>query len=133
MTMRYGCGKAASLRSCREIVLLMRQQESTLVHLKGVKAVSLEEEGALSLQAEGLQTMLEGTRERYRRAVVEAVCALGGLTGRDYDVLCMYYVLGLSLGVISQRLQCTVRTVSRSKARALASLEDEISSSKKNA
>lgn len=125
MTTQSKCASVTTLRRCRESVLLMRQQEATHAHLMGIQALSQIELKALLQQVEGMQVLLEGTRKQYQRDVVEAVRALAVLKGRDYDILCMYYVIGLSLREISKRLQCNIRTVTRGKARAMAALGSE--------
>lgn len=126
MMARSECASITALRRCRESVLLMRQQEATLIQLVNINAQSSAERDVLAGQIEGLRGMLDGTRNWYRDNVVKAVCELSGLSGRDYDVLCMYYVIGLSIAEISRKLQCNIRTVTRRKARALALLVNEI-------
>ncbi len=113
----------ARLELCRAALCAIREQEQDVRALEEIQPRSPEEKQALAEQLTRSRMLLQQARRQYPMRLSLAMQALEGLTGMEYKVLWLYYVLAYSNAAIGERLHYDCREVFRRKRAALNRLD----------
>lgn len=113
------------LTMCRQSLMDIREQEAEVALLEKLTPEGTAEKAELERQLRCAREMLTIRRKIYPWRMDTARKVVDRLTGRDRQVIWMYYVLGMTIREISKETGRVYRDVLRKKSRALKALEEE--------
>lgn len=113
-----------ALENCRDAYEHLKGQKEALGYLMRTLPDAPEARQVCEAQLHMVRRIVQAMEADYQISARTAQDALSPLVGREAYVLTQYYIYGATLRGIARSGKWDVRTVTRTKARALAKLDE---------